>query len=278
MGENNSVNPDYEPGSYLEIIPWEELQCVNGNNLPGNIRSAFAISDDHSFCYYDPKQYSPRRHHFISEDEVLQSRIQHGIYSFGHLVQGKVLFRITDVNFDFFCSNYLHFWQLWVIFLLQYSLYLMTNTVKNDCCLTIRPFDGRTVLLSTLPGQRYRETFRTFDGLAALTLHRREVDNYLSPIDVSPIFKRILGTQHTVLHDSLLNYIPVAELSDFGGSDLGKGSFGAVSTAVWHRKESLEYKSAFSIDVVLKRLQAVYSGKSSAELFAKEVGSFRMSR
>src|SRR6266496_4655496 len=137
----------------------------------------------------------------------------------------------------------------------------MTNTFKNDCALTIRPSDGRTMLLSTLPGQRYRETFRNFDELAALTLHRREIDNYVSPVDVSPIFKRILGSQHTVLHDSLLNYIPVAELSDFGRSDLGKGSFGAVSTAVWHRKQSLEYKSAFSVDVVLKRLQAVYSGQ-----------------
>jgi hypothetical protein len=145
------------------------------------------------------------------------------------------------------------------------------DPLKNDCALTVRESDARVMLLSTLPGQRYRETFMNFDDLAALTLHRREIDNYIAPLDISPIFEKLLGSDHTLLHDSLLNYIPVSEVSNFGQGDLGKGSFGAVSTAIWHRKRSLEYKSSLDIQVVLKRLQSRDPVSSSADLFAKEV-------
>jgi hypothetical protein len=137
--------------------------------------------------------------------------------------------------------------------------------------LTINPSDGTVFLLSTLPGERYRDTFAAFDDVAALTLHRREVDNHMSSQGVSPALKRILGLAHTPLHDSLLRYIHPSELSDFGQGDIGRGSFGAVSIATWNRKESLEHKDSFHLPVVLKRLQVASSGVPSNDLFIKEV-------
>lgn len=107
--------------------------------------------------------------------------------------------------------------------------------------------------------------------MAALTLHRREIDNHASSEVASPVLKRILGPAHTPLHDSLLRYIPASELGDFGQGDIGRGSFGAVSVATWHRKQSLEYKTSFDVPVVLKRLQGTPSGAPSSDLFAKEV-------
>jgi hypothetical protein len=70
----------------------------------------------------------------------------------------------------------------------------------------------------------------------------------------------------------LLNYIPVSEISNFGQGDLGKGSVGAVRTAIWHRKRSLEYKSSLDVQVVFKRLQSRDPVSLAADLFDKEVG------
>ena len=53
--------------------------------------------------------------------------------------------------------------------------------------------------------------------------------------------------------------------------DLGKGSFGSVSAATWLRKPSLEYKAAFDLPVVLKRLHERTSMRPSIDTFAKEV-------
>jgi hypothetical protein len=53
-------------------------------------------------------------YHIASEEEVLQDRREHEIYSFGHVLEGKVLFRITPIGKGLFCSDFRHYWPFWV--------------------------------------------------------------------------------------------------------------------------------------------------------------------
>jgi hypothetical protein len=126
-------------------------------------------------------------------------------------------------------------------------------------------------LLSTLPGDRFRDTFAAFDDIAATTLYRREIDDHDNSEPANSVLKRVLGPLHTTLHDSLLRYISPSDLIDFGDGDIGKGSFGAVSAATWHRKRSLDFKESWDVPVVLKRLQEMPSNAALMDLFTREV-------
>jgi hypothetical protein len=110
-----------------------------------------------------------------------------------------------------------------------------------------------------------------FDHHAALTLYRREIDSRTNTTAVNPLLKRILGPIHTRLHDLLLRFISPSELSVTTEGDLGSGSFGSVSAAIWHRKPSLEYKATYDFPVVLKRLKERTSTTPLINIFAKEV-------
>lgn len=108
---------DFEPGAYLEVIPWAQLDRISSKALPQNIQQGFNLgtnNDSADFCYYDPSPASPMDYHIVSEEEVLQYRHEHEFYSFGHVIDGKVLFRMTPIGKGLFCSDFQHYWRLWV--------------------------------------------------------------------------------------------------------------------------------------------------------------------
>jgi hypothetical protein len=107
----------FEPGAYLEVIPWASLDRVSSEALPQDIRRSFDLGDANDspeFCYYDPSPASQMDYHIITEEEVMQDRYEHKLYSFGHVVDGKVLFRITPIAKALFYSDFQRYWALWV--------------------------------------------------------------------------------------------------------------------------------------------------------------------
>jgi hypothetical protein len=107
----------FEPGAYLEVIPWTELDRTSSKALPQNIQRDFGLGtkkNSTDFCYYNPSPASPMDYCIVSEEEVQQYRYEHGFYSFGHAVNGKVLFRMTPIGKTSFSSDFRHYWRLWV--------------------------------------------------------------------------------------------------------------------------------------------------------------------
>jgi hypothetical protein len=147
--------------------------------------------------------------------------------------------------------------------------------LQNDCALTVDPADNTIFLLSTIPGERFRQVYAAFDDLAALTRERRELDNIISPAPPHSILKRILSDHYTTQHQALIRVIPQTELSDVSHTDLARGSFGAVTTATWRRKSSVEHKYGGDVPVVLKRLQDKFDANEAFARFSQEVGGSR---
>lgn len=107
----------YEPGGYLEVIPWSELESVPKENIPLPVRQAFGLdNEEHSrqFCLFVPKSQSLLDFHIISEDEVHQYRLEHDFCSLGHSFDGKVLFVKRPFDDKLFSSDFQNFWSLWV--------------------------------------------------------------------------------------------------------------------------------------------------------------------
>ena len=98
---------------------------------------------------------------------------------------------------------------------------------------------------------------------------RRGVDHTNSDESHVSIFKRILGSHYREEHHELLMYIDQSQL-EIERIDIASGSFGSITTAVWHRPASFEHKEATKVNVVLKRLQRKYIANNSAR-FIHEV-------
>ena len=85
----------FEPGAYLEVIPWTELDRTSSKALPQNIQRDFSLgtnNDSTDFCYYDPSPASLMDYCIVSEEEVLQYRYEHGFTALGMPSAGKFCF------------------------------------------------------------------------------------------------------------------------------------------------------------------------------------------
>jgi hypothetical protein len=117
-------NFQFEPGSYLEIIPWDEL---NFTTAPDNLPTQF-LPDFKPISKNESEDLSPwalwdagignRRllfyHHIVTEEEVYQYHLQEGYTSKLLLQDEKVLFALLPLEETTFLSDINTFWSFWV--------------------------------------------------------------------------------------------------------------------------------------------------------------------
>lgn len=100
---------------------------------------------------------------------------------------------------------------------------------------------------------RFRDTFKeSRDELVAIRRFRYEIDLHRDRSHKQDI-REILGTSFKPQYEDLLKFIPFEEIR-LDGVEIGRGKFGSVMAAIWHRPSSLEYKEPVAIPVALKRI------------------------
>jgi hypothetical protein len=114
----------FEPGSYLEVIPWEELRPVTApDNLPTQFPfDTFATSgidelQDSRWAVWEGVGAGDEellRHHIVTEDEVYQHHLIEAPCSDGYLRDGKVVFTLTPLEESTLLLDINNFWSFWV--------------------------------------------------------------------------------------------------------------------------------------------------------------------
>jgi hypothetical protein len=106
----------FEPGSYIEIIPWMELTKLESNEVP---RHCLQQSQDsqlkqpYSWVLWKGCPQPCLSYHFVSEEGQLQSRLCDSFDDGGDDGCDHV-FIVTPLDGSFFCSDYKRYWALWV--------------------------------------------------------------------------------------------------------------------------------------------------------------------
>ena len=106
----------FEPGSYLEIIPWMELTKLESNQVPRHClqqAQESQLKHPYSWVLWEGSQETCLSYHFVSEESLLQSRLCSNFDDCGD-DGGNHVFIVTPLDESFFCSDYKHYWALWV--------------------------------------------------------------------------------------------------------------------------------------------------------------------
>lgn len=261
----------FEPGSYLELVDWDELAPVALEDIPQRARQDLEDSRlkiEYELVVWRASPMPCINYHFTGEDTLMEQRLCNGFDDAGDCGDGHIFLRM-DFEGSSFGSDHVYYWTLWVRIHWQYYNIRLTRTFQNDSAITVEPVTQKLKLLTTPRGCRYRRVFADFDELAALRTQRREVDLARSAREIRPFLEHALGAGYKPEYDTMLPYIPANQISAF--SHVGAGSFGSVVKASWHRPPSLEYQEEEIVDVALKRLHSDFQASKSFSLFIHEV-------
>ncbi|KAJ4204126.1 hypothetical protein NW759_014963 [Fusarium solani] len=243
----------FEPGSYLELVDWDELVPVALKDISQRARQDLADSRlkvEYDLVVWRASQTPCISYHFASEDTLMQRRLCNGFDDAGDCDDGHI-FLLVDFEGSSFGSDCVYYWALW-----------------NDSALTVEPETKKLKVLTSPRGCRYRRIYADFDELAALRSQRREVDLASSSKETRSFLQHILGAAYKPEYDTMLPYIPAEQISVL--SPVGAGSFGSVVKATWQRPPSLEHDEAETVDVVLKRLHSDFQASKAFGLFIHE--------
>lgn len=114
-----------DPRSYMEIVPWDELELTTAENLEkggvDGVLPYFSRGSDDDLTAM-PKWMlwkSPSSNFFDShalhvDDEVYQYCIINGWHFPGHLLGNRTVFAVSPLEATDFVANLRHFWDYWV--------------------------------------------------------------------------------------------------------------------------------------------------------------------
>jgi hypothetical protein len=103
----------FEPGSYLEIVPWDELQMITCPEEFSTLLHSTGIQS-YPVIWMEWNLDQVYERHIFTEEEVFQYHLQRNSVSVGHLVSGKVVFGLIPLEDIDFLSDMRTFWEFWV--------------------------------------------------------------------------------------------------------------------------------------------------------------------
>jgi len=111
----------FEPGSYLEIIPWQELSLIQPpRDLPSHFIPNISFDENDTrriaqWAVWGPSNPRMLERLFVTEEEVYQYHLINQSTSKDYLKEGRVLFSLTPIEETNFCSDVNTFWYFWVL-------------------------------------------------------------------------------------------------------------------------------------------------------------------
>jgi hypothetical protein len=107
----------FEPGDYLEYIPWNELNQLESDvvRLPEDF-TELSLSPNHLFLSTATDRTPGLGLRFVSEELILQARLNDypELENVDGSGTGDHVFLATPVERTSFCSDWYRYWSLWV--------------------------------------------------------------------------------------------------------------------------------------------------------------------
>ena len=130
----------FEPGSYLEIIPWEELTVIpkpDPLSAPSTLleeRRSTSSEEHQSFPWVVWAASGESRvlltHYFVAEEQIYEYCLLNNYCSPNYLMDDKVCFMMTPLEDTPFLCDIITFWSFWV----RFRVWFIKLIISEWCC------------------------------------------------------------------------------------------------------------------------------------------------